>query len=91
MQKIQNSTICNFFYVFYVVYAFIFALSVLSLIGTIYYSKKMGAAGIAASIQALLLACIGATSTLFYYLICDRALIGKAVQDVQENFSGRKN
>jgi len=51
----------------------------------------MGAAGIAASIQALLLACIGATSTLFYYLICDRALIGKAVQDVQENFSGRKN
>ena len=86
MKKIQNSTICNFFYAFYVVYLVIFILSVISTIGVFVYSKKLGAAGIAMAIQGLVLSALGATLTLFYYLICDRALIGKAVQDVEENF-----
>ena len=87
MKKIPSSTICNFFYGFYVVYLVLFILSVISTIGIFVYSKKLGAAGIAMAIQSLLLTGIGGTITLFYYLICDRALLGAAVKDIQENFS----
>jgi hypothetical protein len=86
-KKIQSSTICNFFYGFYVVYLILFILSVVSTVGIFVYSKKLGAAGIAMAIQSLLITGFGATLTLFYYLICDRALLGAAVKDIQENFS----
>ena len=86
-KKIQSSTICNFFYVFYVVYLVLFILAVLSTIGIFVYSKKLGAAGIGMAIQGLIISGMGATITLFYYLICDRALLGAAVKDIQENFS----
>lgn len=49
--------------------------------------KKMGVAGIAVAIQGVIMTALGGTIMLFYYLICDRALIGKAVEDVKENFS----
>lgn len=87
MQKIQSSTICNFFYVFYVVYLVIFVISVIYTIGVFVYSKKLGVAAVALAIQGLIVSGLGATIMLFYYLMCDRALIGKAVQDVQENFA----
>jgi len=86
MKKIQSSTICNFFYAFYVVYLVIFVISVITTIGVFVYSKKLGAAGIGMAIQGLVISGMGATLTLFYYLICDRALLGNAMQDMKENF-----
>ena len=91
MQKIQSSTICNFFYAFYIVYLVFFILAVVSTIGVFVYIKKLGAAGIGMAIQGLIISGIGATITLFYYLICDRALLGAAVKDVQENFIAHSN
>jgi len=78
MQKnISNPMICNFFYVFYVVYAILFILSLLFTLGLFTYSKKMGKMGIAMGFQALLTTALGGVLMLFYYLICDRALIEK--------------
>jgi hypothetical protein len=86
MKKIQSSTICNFFFIFYIVYLVIFVLSVISLIGTVVYMKKMGPAGLSLAIQAVLMTGLATTATLFYYLICDRALLSGAVKEVQEKF-----
>jgi hypothetical protein len=46
--------------------------------------------GIVMGFQALLTTGIGAVMMLFYYLICDRALLGNAVKDIKEKFSNRR-
>ena len=90
MKNIPSPLIGNFFYVFYVIYAILFVLSLLFTIGVFTYSKKMGGAGIALGIQSILMTGFGGTLVLFYYLICDRALLGKAVVDAKENFALNK-
>lgn len=90
MRQISNPMICNFFYWFYVVYAVIFVLSLLFTIGVFSYSKKMGKMGVVMGMQALLTTFMGGVIMLFYYLICDRALLGKAVQDVKEKFENKR-
>jgi hypothetical protein len=74
-KNISSATVCNFFYVFFVVYAVIFAVSVLMTVGIMSNSKLRGALGIALGGQAMLTTLIGGTMMLFYYLICDRALL----------------
>ena len=86
MKSIKNSTICTFFYWFYVVYAVIFALAVISLVVILFNFKKLGAAGLALGFQAVLMTAVGAALTLSYYLMCDRALLSGAVKEVQEKF-----
>jgi hypothetical protein len=89
MDQIPNYAICNFFYAFYVVYAVIFALSVLHIVYIFAVVKKfdlshgiMLGSGFFTMALALVL-------TLFHYLVCDRALIHKTVKDV-EGFVGGK-
>jgi hypothetical protein len=74
-KNIPSTTVCNFFYVFFVVYAVIFVVSVLMTVGIMTNSKLRGALGIALGGQAILTTLIGGTMMLFYYLICDRALL----------------
>ncbi len=87
MRNITNPMICNFFFSFYVVYAVLFAISLLFTIGLFTYSKNMGKMGFVLGFQALLTTALGGVLMLFYYLLCDRALIQKAVVDVKEKFS----
>jgi len=85
MRQIPNSSICNFFYIFYIIYAVLFVMSLLSTAAVFVTAKKLDGAVIAVGAQGLIMTGIGATAMMFYYLICDRALIGKAVEEV-ENF-----
>jgi uncharacterized RDD family membrane protein YckC len=89
-RQISNPMICNFFYVFFVVYAIFFVLSLLFTIGVFSYSSKMGKMGIVMGTQALFITFLGGLLMLFYYLICDRALLGKAVQDIKEKFENKR-
>jgi len=82
MKAISSATICNFFYFFFVVYAVIFALSVLVTIGVVGAFKMKGAVGLALGAQAMITAALGGTMMLFYYLICDRALLAGAAKGV---------
>ena len=77
-KNIPNSTICNFFYVFYVVYAILFVISLLFTIGLFTYSKKTG---IAVGLSALFTTAIVGVMTMCLYLICDRALIEKFLDE----------
>jgi len=69
--KIPNYAICNFFYAFYVVYAVIVAFAVLQIVYILAGMKKFD---LAHGIIVL---------TLFHYLVCDRALMDKAIEDVE--------
>jgi len=83
MQKIPSSAICNFFYAFFVLYAVIFVLSLAVTVGAIGYSKKMGTAGVLLGLQGVITTLLGGTAMLFYYLVCDRALINKTAEPSQ--------
>ena len=91
MQKISNATVCNFFYAWFVVYAVIFVLAFLSLIGTSFLVKKMGPAGIALSVQAVITTLIAGSFMMFYYIICNRALLPLMNAKPHEPFMGNKN
>ncbi len=82
MKKISSETVCNFFYVFFVIYAVFAALALLVMLGGFSVLKKMGVAGIAAGASNLLVMLFAGTQALFFYLICDRALIaGSGVKE----------
>lgn len=89
-KQIPSDTICNFFYAFFVIYAIIFVLSLATTIGVIGYSKKLGAAGIAIGIQGVIMTLFGGVITLFYYLICDRALLAKGAAAAKEAFEAER-
>jgi hypothetical protein len=85
-KKISSESICNFFYAFFVIYAVLFVLSLAATVGVFSYGKKMGGLGVALGLQGLIMTAIGGTMMLFYYLICDRALLSK----VKEAFEAER-
>ena len=74
-KQIPSTTVCNFFYLFFVIYAILFALAVLGFFAVVMNFKKLGAGGLAMAFQGLLVGALTGTTMLFYYLICDRALL----------------
>jgi hypothetical protein len=79
-KQIPSSTVCNFFYIFFVIYAVITALSLIATIGLFGMAKKLGGAGIASGIGYMFMMALAGTQALFFYLICDRALLKGAVE-----------
>jgi len=77
MKQIPSSAICNFFYFFFVVYAIIFTLSIISVIATALTAKLSTPLMMALLANGIITSLIGGTMMLFYYLICDRALLAK--------------
>ena len=72
--KIADSTICNYFYVFLIIFAVWAALSLLGGVW-IFATTKMTVGVLVGVIFNILLSFgISATSALFLYLICERAL-----------------
>jgi len=81
--KIPNDVVCNYFYVFFMIFAVWAALSLLGGIW-IFSSTKMSLGMLVGFIFNILLSFgISATSALFLYLICERTLkpLSKASQD----------
>ncbi len=72
--KIASSTLCNYFYVFFIIFAVWAALSLLGGVW-IFATTKMSFGILVGVIFNILLSFgISATSALFLYLICERAL-----------------
>ncbi len=86
MKQISSETVCNFFYIFFIVYAVLFGISLIATIGTLFNMKKMGAAGIFMALQAVIITAIPGVMMMFYYIICDRALLAQ-----QAESSGKVN
>jgi len=85
--KIPNYAICNFFYAFYVVYAVIVAFAVLQIVYILAGMKKFDLAhGIILGSGFFTMA-LALVLTLFHYLVCDRALMDKAIEDAAKKTS----
>ena len=73
--KISNSMICNYFYVFFVIFAVWAGLSLLAGVWIFASRRSMSFGMLMALIINIILSFgISATTALFLYLICDRAL-----------------
>lgn len=79
-KQIPSTTVCNFFYIFFVIYALITVLTLVGTIGLFGMAKRMGALGVASGIGYLFVTALAGTQALFFYLICDRALLKGAVE-----------
>lgn len=79
MDKISNEVVCGYFYIFFLIFSVWAGLSLLGGIW-IFASSKMSAGQLVYIMFNIILSFgISATSALFLYLICDRAL--KPVHD----------
>ena len=76
-KQISSSSICNFFYFFFIVYALIFTLSVVTVLGTALSMKVTSPMMFPLLANGILTSLIGGTMMLFYYLVCDRALLSQ--------------
>jgi hypothetical protein len=72
--KISSATLCNYFYIFFIVFAVWAAISLLGGVWIFATTKMTFATLIAVIFNILLSFGISATSALFLYLICERAL-----------------
>jgi cell division protein FtsW (lipid II flippase) len=79
MSKINSSTICSFYYAFFVAYAVIALIAVIGLImilaSKISLDKKLYVA-----FNSLITIALGVTLALFQYMVCDRALLSNEVR-----------
>jgi hypothetical protein len=75
MKQIPSESICTFFYAFFVLYAVIAVLALVATLGMFGMAKKLGAVGIAGGVGYLFAVVLAGTQALFFYLICDRALL----------------
>ena len=88
---IADSTVCNYFYVFFIIFSVLAGLSVLSAIYMFATTKITGGLVLAVLFAKLINFGISATAALFAYLICDRALKpaqAKASQAAKQAASG---
>lgn len=92
---ISDAVLCDFFYIFFVIFSIFAALSLLGGIYMFSTSAKMTAPMLFAGIFNIIMSFgISGTSALFLYLICDRALKPKydgyqsrQFEDMGEGFS----
>lgn len=73
-KQIPSDIICNFFYVFFVIYAAILAIAVIGFIGAFVSLKLPKSLLMINGFTAFITGAIATTNFLFFYLICDRAL-----------------
>ena len=91
--KISNSMICNYFYIFFVIFAVWAGLSLLAGVW-VFASRRSMTFGmlIALIINIILSFGISATTALFLYLICDRALkpamVAAGFEDMEDGEEG---
>jgi len=75
MNSIPSLFVCNFYYAFFVVYAVILGLTVVSFIGILFLAKGNKILQITSGVQMLIAVALAGTAMLFNYLICSRALL----------------
>lgn len=89
-KQIPSDIVCNFFYVFFVIYAIILAVAVVGFIGAFVSVKLPKSLLMINGFTAFIAAALATTQFLFFYLICDRALtpgspVKKAVDEAFRN------
>ncbi len=71
---ISSEVVCNFFYVFFMVYAVVAIFSIFALVSLFFMNLPKNVM-IGFGIQSTLMLAIATVTALFHYLVCSRALL----------------
>jgi uncharacterized membrane protein len=74
MQSINSTTVCNFYYIIFVIYAILAVVTIIN-VGGVAMSKLPFNLKLAVGAQGLILATVLVVLSLFQYIVCDRALL----------------
>ena len=74
MKQINSQTVCNLYYILFVIYAVLAVITVLN-VGYIALTKLPLNIKIAVGVQSRILATVLVVLSLFQYMVCDRALL----------------
>lgn len=73
-KAISSETVCNFYYAFFVFYAVMSILVVVSTVTMLSSVKLPMGMLVMSGLQSLIVFALATASALFHYLVCDRAL-----------------
>jgi hypothetical protein len=76
-RQISNSTVCDWYYILFLLNAFVAVVAVLGTLMVVFGMKLQKGLAFAFGFQGLLTIAIATISSLFMYLVCDRSLLGK--------------
>ena len=80
MQKISSKTVCDLYYVIFVIYAILGVLAVINVVAVL-FSKLPLMLKIAVGGQGLIMAGVLVVLSMFQYIVCDRALLSSKVAE----------
>lgn len=92
-KQIPSDVICNFFYIFFIVYAVLAALALVSGVGVLLTPKLPKGLMLMSVVNSVIVAGIAGTAALFHYLVCSRALLPAAKKEgfFVKKMSGKKH
>jgi len=82
---IADSTLCGYFYIFFVVYSVLAALAVISFVYMMATTKITGGLATVVLISTLIKVGLLGTTALILYLICDRSLKSQQAQKASKH------
>jgi hypothetical protein len=73
-KNISSKTVCDFFYIFFIIYAVLAGIALLGMLVTVFTVKLPKGLMFASIFSNLLVMAVSGTMALFHYLVCTRAL-----------------
>lgn len=83
MRSINSTTVCNFYYIVFVIYAILAVVTIIN-VGGVAMSKLPMTIKVAVGAQGLILAAVLVVLSLFQYIVCDRALLSMRREGFEE-------
>ena len=74
MRQISSKTVCDLYYIIFVIYAILGVIAVLNVL-MVFFSKLPLMLKVAVGAQGLIMAAVLVVLSMFQYIVCDRALL----------------
>ena len=85
MEKISSKTVCDFYYIIFVVYAVLAAIAVVNVV-VVLFMKLPLPLKLSMAVQGIVAAALLVVLSMFQYIVCDRALLSNQAQQTAEGF-----
>jgi len=88
MEQISSKSVCDLYYIIFVIYAILGLIAVVNVI-IVLFMKLPLTLKLSMAAQGIIMAAVLVVLSLFQYIVCDRALLTKDAQKVAEGFYGK--
>ncbi len=75
MKKISSNTVCNYFYVIFIINAILAGLSIVLMVFVLPFLGLSSAALLGQTLTTALVLGLAVVNSLFLYIVCDRSLL----------------